>query len=119
MALIRIVDLKVKAIIGTHPRERAKKQDLVLNIVMEYNADKAAESDEIKDALDYEDVVFKVTEVIDRSRCLLLEKLAAMVLDVLISCKQVKSAVVQIDKPNALAKARAVSYETSAKKISN
>lgn len=42
IATIRIHDLKVRAIIGTHAWERDNKQDLILNVTIAYDAAKAA-----------------------------------------------------------------------------
>ena len=111
MATIRINDLRLRAIIGTHPWERKNKQDLVLNIVIEYDASKASKSDRLKDALDYEAIAGRVSKAIARSRYYLLEKLAARVLEVVSADPKVISARVRIDKPHAIGEARSVSFE--------
>ena len=76
MAIIRINDLKVRTIIGAHPWERVNKQELVINITIEYDASKACHSDKLKDALNYESVAAKAIKIAERSRYTLLEKLA-------------------------------------------
>ena len=53
MATIRITDLTLKAIIGIFDWERKKKQTVVINIEIEFNAAKAIKSDEVKDTVDY------------------------------------------------------------------
>ncbi len=111
MALIRIIDLKARAIIGTHPWERKNKQEIILNITIEYDAAKASKSDKLKDALNYEEVANKALRLIERSSYLLLEKLTARVLDIVMADKRVVSAWVRIDKPQAIAQAKAVSFE--------
>ena len=111
MAIIRINDLRLRAIIGTHPWERKNKQDLTLNLVIEYDASKASRSDKLKDALDYEAIAIKVTRTIERSRYYLLEKLTARVLGVILADPKVTSASVRVDKPHAIGEARSVSFE--------
>jgi FolB domain-containing protein len=106
MAVIRIIDLKARAVIGTHPWERKNAQEIIINITIDYDAAKASKSDKLKDALNYEAVANSVLRLVERSSCLLLEKLTAKVLDIVIEC-----AVVRIDKPQAIAQAKAVSFE--------
>ncbi len=69
MSTIRINDLSLRVIIGTHPWERKNKQELILNICIVYDAAKAAKTDHLKDALDYEALVEKVTQLVQRSKC--------------------------------------------------
>ena len=114
MAFIRINDLRLRAIIGTHPWERKNKQDLVLHLAIQYDASRASKSDRLKDALDYEAITDKVNTTIARSRCHLLEKLAAKVLDAVLTDPKVTSACVRIDKPHAISEARCVSFELCA-----
>ena len=112
MAIIRIVDLKARTIIGTYPWERKNKQDLIINITMEYDSTKAAKSDNIKDALDYDRISKKVMATIDASSFHLLEKLAATLLKVVLSDKRVINAKVKLDKPHAISEAKYISFET-------
>lgn len=115
MAIIRIHDLKVKAIIGVHPWERTKKQPLLLNLTLEYSSTKAAKSDGLKDALDYDTLAQALAKTIQQSRFQLLEALAAKLLAKVMADKRVKRAVLRLDKPKAIAQARSVSVELEAK----
>ena len=114
MAIIDIVDLQVRTIIGTHPWERKNKQGLILNISLEYDATKASRSDDLKDALDYEAIAKDVIRTVESSRCLLLEKLAAKVISKMKTYKGLQRVSLRIDKPQALAEARCISYQMSA-----
>jgi D-erythro-7,8-dihydroneopterin triphosphate epimerase len=116
MAIIRINDLKVRALIGAYSWERVNKQELIVNITIEYDASKACRSDKLKDALDYESVATKVVKTVERSRYTLLEKLVCKLLEGVMSDRRVQSAHVRIDKPQALAQARCVSFELSAER---
>ena len=48
MATIRISNLKLRTIIGIHDWEREHKQDVIINIEMEFDASKSIESDRIE-----------------------------------------------------------------------
>ena len=113
MAVIRINDLKVRALIGAYSWEKANKQDLAIHISIEYDASKACLSDKLKDALNYESVATKAIKIAERSRYALLEKLVCKLLTGIMSDKRVVSAFVRVDKPHALAQARCVSFELS------
>ena len=117
MAVIRIVDLKVRAIIGAHPWEKINKQELVLNISVEYDAAKASQSDSLKDALNYEALAQKVIKLVERSQYALLEKLIAKVKGLLMADKRIDRIFIRIDKPQAIAQARCVSLELWASRI--
>ena len=113
MAIIDIVDLRVRTIIGTHPWERKNKQELIINISLEYDSSKASRSDNLKDAVDYEQIAKAVIKTVENSRCLLLEKLAAKIMDQLKSNKGLQNVSLRIDKPHALAEAGCISYRIS------
>ncbi|MBI4309575.1 MAG: dihydroneopterin aldolase [Candidatus Omnitrophica bacterium] len=116
MAIIHIRDLNARAIIGIHPWERANKQDVLINITIEYDGTKASQSDRVKDALDYAALANKAVKIVERSRCYLLEKLASQVLKGIMADKRINRAVVRLDKPQALPQAKSVSYELSAQR---
>jgi len=116
MAVIRISDLKVRALIGAYSWERLNKQEIIINITLEYDASKACRSDKLKDALNYESVAAKAVKTVEHSRYVLLEKLAARLLEGVMSDRRVQAAYVRVDKPQALAQARSVSFELSAER---
>ena len=110
MSVIRINDLKVRALIGANSWERVNRQELIINITIEYDAAKACRSDRLNDALNYESVAAKAIKTVERSRYTLLEKLASKLLAGIMSDRRVRAAHVRVDKPQALAQARCVSY---------
>ena len=116
MAAIRITNLKLRVIIGTNEWERHKKQNVTVNITLDYNAAKASRSDNIKDALDYKILTKKIIKAVRPSKFFLLERLAQFILDIVLEYPGVKEARVRVDKPLALRFADSVSIETSQKK---
>ena len=116
MAVIRINDLKVRTLIGAYSWERVNKQELVINIAIEYDASKAYLSDKLIDALNYESVAAKAIKITERSRHILLEKLASKLLAGIMADRRVRAAHVRVDKPQAVPQARCVSFELSAER---
>lgn len=113
MAIIRITDLKLKAIIGINPWERTTKQVVIVNLQLDYDASKAAKSDDIKDTIDYKALKKKIIDLIKGSKFFLLEKLVDEVLILVLREPKVRKATVRIDKPRALRFAQSVSVESS------
>lgn len=113
MALIQIQDLALRTIIGIQDWEREKAQDILINITLEYDASKAAKSDNIKDAVDYKAVKQSVVKLVESSRFNLVEKLASEILNLAMKDRRVRFASVRIDKPNALRFAKSVSLTMS------
>ena len=116
MAVIRINDLKVRALIGAYAWERVNKQEIVINITIIYDAAKACLSDKLKDALNYESVAAKAIKTAESSRYTLIERLAGKLMAGVMSDKRVLSAYVRVDKPHALPQARSVSFELSSER---
>ena len=116
MAVIRINDLKVRALIGAYSWEKANKQELVINITIEYDASKACLSDKLKDALNYKSMAAKAIKTAEGGHHTLLEKLASKLLAGVMSDRRVRAAYVRVDKPQALPKAGSVSFELSAER---
>ena len=115
-AKIHIKNLALRTIIGANAWERKKKQDVIINIEMEFDPRKAAKSDKIQDTLDYKKTKRELIDVVEKSRCKLLEALATKVLRSIMKNQKVLSAHIQIDKPHALRFAESVSIEMKADK---
>lgn len=52
-AIIRIKNLRLRTFIGIKEEEIANRQDIVINVVIHYPAEKARASEDINDALNY------------------------------------------------------------------
>jgi len=113
MAIVRITDLRLRTIIGIHDWERKHKQDIVINISMDYDAGPSSESDDIKDTVDYKAITKDIIREVEASHFFLLEKLTKMILNIVTQNGLVKKATVRVDKPHALRFADSVSVELS------
>ena len=108
-ATINIRNLRLRTLIGFNPEEKAKKQDVVLNIEIDYAIEGSVLEDNIEDALNYKVITKKVIAHVEQGQFLLLEKLASEVLQICSEHPSVSYARVTIDKPHALRFADSVS----------
>jgi D-erythro-7,8-dihydroneopterin triphosphate epimerase len=113
MAIIRITDLKLKAIIGINSWERTTKQEVIINLELSFDSSQAAKSDNIKDTIDYKALKKAIINLVETSQFFLLERLVEKVLDLIMTDRKVLQATVRIDKPKALRFAKSVSLESS------
>ena len=116
MAIVKITNLRLRAIIGANDWERKLKQDVVINISFDYDAAKASRSDQLKDAVDYKVITKKIIKAVEASDYQLIEKLAAVILDIVLQDPKIKIATVRVDKPGALRFADSVSVELCKKR---
>ena len=108
MATIRIDGLVLKAVIGTQPHEQEKPQDVVIYLSLDYDASKAAASDDIKDAVDYFALKERIGSLVMAGRYNLVERLAQDILNVIMEDPRIDRAVVTVSKPTALSGVRSV-----------
>ena len=74
---IFIRDLLVRGIIGINDWEREKKQDILVNLVLQFDTRLAAGSDRVEDSLNYRSLTKAVVRHIEASSHFLVEALAA------------------------------------------
>ena len=108
-ATINIKNLRLRTFIGFNPDEKTKKQDIVLNIEINYAIEGLVLQDHIDDALNYKTITKRVISHVEEGQFLLLEKLVSDVLGICSEHPGVQSSSVTIDKPHALRFADSVS----------
>ncbi|MCA9399019.1 MAG: dihydroneopterin aldolase [Candidatus Omnitrophica bacterium] len=111
MAKIRITNLRLRTVIGANDWERDIEQDVIINIEMDFDASPSIQSDDLTDTIDYKTITKEIIEKVEASEFFLIEKLADMVLRIVMKDKRVKAATVRLDKPHALRFADSVSIE--------
>jgi D-erythro-7,8-dihydroneopterin triphosphate epimerase len=111
MATIRIKNLLLRTEVGFNLHEHGKKQDLLLNIALEYHLSGEEVSDEPRAALDYRDVCKQIIELVEKNRYNLIEKVANDVAELVLSMPRVLSVNIEVDKPHALRFSQSVSFE--------
>ncbi|MFG6158205.1 dihydroneopterin triphosphate 2'-epimerase [Halomonas sp. 1390] len=113
LATIRIKNLRLRTHIGIKDDEIRNRQDVVINAVIRYRADKAVEFNHIEQALNYRTITKEVIALVEDHRFQLLERMTREVLDLIMSHEQVLTAQVEIDKPYALRFSDSVSITLS------
>ncbi|MBB3332230.1 D-erythro-7,8-dihydroneopterin triphosphate epimerase [Halomonas campaniensis] len=114
LATIRIKNLRLRTYIGIKEEEIKNRQDVVINAVIRYRADKAVAFNHIEQALNYRTITKQVIAHVEENRFLLLERMTREVLDLVMAHEPVLTAQVEIDKPHALRFADSVSVTLSA-----
>lgn len=115
-ATIRIKNLRLRTYIGINDDEIKNKQDVVINVRIQYHADAAASSDQMDNALNYRTITKQIISLVESNRFYLLEKLTAEVLALASAHSSVIFAEVEVDKPHALRFADSVSLMLSVNK---
>ncbi len=107
-ARIEIRNLHLRTFIGFKDEEQEKRQDVLINAAIEYDAAAAAADDAVGRALDYKAITKAIIGHVEGSRFLLLEKLVRDVLEIIHQHPEVRCARVTADKPGALRFAESV-----------
>ncbi|MGD9662871.1 MAG: dihydroneopterin aldolase [Porticoccaceae bacterium] len=108
MDIVYIRDLHIDTIIGVFDWEREVKQRLVFDIDMATDTRRAGQTDDLEFALDYYGVSNRVTQFVEQSRCLLVERLAEEVAALIMSEFSVPWLKLRLGKPGAVKNARDV-----------
>ena len=110
-ATIRIENLRLRAIIGINDWERQVRQDVIVNVWMAADIEKAAKTDDIADTVDYKGLKNLIIEHVEGSDYGLIESLASSILRIVNSQDKVLAARVRVEKPKALSGADSVSVK--------
>jgi D-erythro-7,8-dihydroneopterin triphosphate epimerase len=116
LATIRIKNLRLRTYIGINEDEIKNQQDVVINIVIHYDAVKATSSDQMQDALNYKTITKAIIRLVEDNRFSLLEKLTADILEIAAEHPWVTFAEAEVDKPHALRFSDSVSLALSCTK---
>lgn len=92
------------------------RQDVVINVKINYNANRASHSDDMQDALNYKTITKAIIRLVEDNRFSLLEKLTSDVLAIAADHPSVTYAEAEVDKPHALRFADSVSLCLSCSK---
>ena len=118
LATIRIKNLRLRTYIGIKEDEIQNQQDILVNIVIRYAADRAVQFNKIEEALNYRTITKEIIAHVEGGRFALLERLTKELLEIVMSHAQVEVAEVEVDKPHALRFSDSVSVMLSAQRES-
>ena len=108
--------MRLRTYIGINEDEIKNKQDVVVNVKIDYDAEKATNTDDMSDALNYKTITKAIIKLVEDNRFSLLEKLTADVLSIAAEHSSVRYAEVEVDKPHALRFSDSVSLTLSCNK---
>jgi D-erythro-7,8-dihydroneopterin triphosphate epimerase len=111
--VVRIKNLRLRAVIGVNEWERHHRQELIVNVEMEFDGDKASATDSINDTVDYDALEQRLAAKVEATEFFLLEKLAGFMLNIVLEDPRIIRATVEVDKPHALRFADSVSLSAS------
>jgi dihydroneopterin aldolase len=99
---IKIENLKCHCLIGLYPKERQRKQPLILEIEYDYELQANPDAENTDGMVDYDALSRRVKEFVNQSRYQLLETLAQAVIELIFENQKIREAKVTIKKPRAL-----------------
>lgn len=98
---ISLTGLRVFGRHGVYDEERRDGQEFVVDLAMQVDTRRAAESDDVADTVHYGEVAQQVAEIVGGEPVDLLEKLAARIADRVLENALVHSVRVTVHKPQA------------------
>jgi len=87
---------------GVFEDEQRNEQEFLVDIVATMDTHKSADSDNVKDTVDYVSFVDSAREVIEGTSVYLVEKLAALIAKRILKDERIKEVSVSIRKPSVL-----------------
>lgn len=108
---ILICDLLVRGIIGLNDWEREKKQDILVNLVLNVDVRTAAASDDVQDSINYRSLTKSIVAHVETSSRFLVEALATDIARIAVVDFGASKVTVRVEKPGALRFAQSVGVE--------
>lgn len=115
--IIKIENLRLRTIVGIYEWEKKDRQDVVINVELEFDGTTASGSDNIDDTVDYKSITKKIIKFVESNSFNLLERIAGGIADITLESERVKRSVVKVDKPGALRFADSVSVTETKDRI--
>lgn len=109
--ILRIENIRLRTIVGIYEWEKKNKQDVIINVELEFDGTAASKSDDINDSVNYKTINKEILERVENTKFELIEKIAGDVLAIILKDKKVQKARVKVDKPGALRFTDSVSVE--------
>ena len=106
---IIIKNIESLCLIGINPDEKINPQPIIINLKLLTSFNKASQSDQIIDTIDYSKLVKSIKEFISKSKYNLLETLGDKLVKKILKNKKIKEVEIELIKPNALIESENVS----------
>jgi len=103
MGTAGLKNLRIDCVVGVHEHERATRQPVFVDVELDYDFARAAGSDAISDAVDYDRVAAAVGELVRRRGFQLIETMAEETAAMLLAeMTAVRTVRLEIRKPEAV-----------------
>ncbi len=100
--IIKIKNLKLHTKIGVFDWEKNVDREIIINAEMSTNSTKSLYSDDISDAIDYNQITSKIKNLVATNNFDLVEKMAQTIMDGILEDKRIKKCTLEIDKVGAV-----------------
>ena len=111
MDKVIIKNLVARGVIGIYDWERAKPQEILINITLLGDLVKAGETDNIEDSINYKTVAKQAQSLAENCQRLTVEALASDIASNCLEVSGVKKVIVRVEKPGAVRFAESVGVE--------
>ncbi len=111
MDQVIIKDLLCRGVIGITDQDRAQPQDILVNVVLFTDTQRAAQTDSIDDCVNYRTVAKKILAFIDQARRHTVEALANDLVQICLSEPGVQKVRLRVEKPGAVRFSKSVGVE--------
>jgi len=111
MDKVIIKNLVARGVIGIYDWERAKPQEILINITLFGDLVKAGESDNIDESINYKTVSKQAQLLAENCQRLTVEALASDIASNCLEVSGVKKVIVRVEKPGAVRFAESVGVE--------
>lgn len=111
--LLRIENLRLRTVVGIYEWEKKTRQDIIINVEIEFEGDKAIETDDISYSVDYKKMNKEIISTIENKQYNLIERICGDVSEIVMRNNKVKRVTVRVEKPGALRFTDSVSIETT------
>jgi len=111
MDKVIIKDLVARGVIGVYDWERAKPQEILINIILFGDLSKAGDTDDIEDSINYKTVAKGAQALAENCERLTVEALANDIVNFCLETNGVLKVIVRVEKPGAVRFANSVGVE--------
>ncbi len=96
--LIKIKNFEFKAILGIYEWEEKFEREIILNATIETSYDQGRFTHDIKDTIDYDEIIAKIKNFLSSKKFRLIEEMTQEVLDLIMEDKRIEKCTLEIDK---------------------
>ena len=109
--ILRITNLRLRTIVGIYEWEKKTRQDIIINVELEFDGSEAVRTDDIEYSVDYKKINKDIIAAVENREYNLIERICGDISEIVMSNEKVQRVSVRVDKPGALRFTDSVSVE--------